>query len=74
MRLSAKPIRVAILHQGFIPQYRVRFYELLNQASGTQYVVFHGAPASNSGWIAARGRSTSPIAGSRTGRCISADG
>jgi glycosyltransferase involved in cell wall biosynthesis len=53
--MSAKPVRVAILHQGFIPQYRVRFYELLNQASGTQYVVFHGAPASNSGWIAAKG-------------------
>jgi glycosyltransferase involved in cell wall biosynthesis len=53
--MSAKLVRVAILHQGFIPQYRVRFYELLNQASGTQYVVFHGAPASNSGWIAAKG-------------------
>jgi len=53
--MSAKPIRVAILHQGFIPQYRVRFYELLNQVSGAQYVVFHGAPASGSGWIAAEG-------------------
>jgi glycosyltransferase involved in cell wall biosynthesis len=53
--LSAKPIRVAILHQGFIPHYRVRFYELLNQLSGTQYVVFHGAPASDSGWVAAEG-------------------
>jgi glycosyltransferase involved in cell wall biosynthesis len=53
--LSSKPIRVAILHQGFIPHYRVRFYELLNRISGTQYVVFHGAPASGSGWIAAEG-------------------
>lgn len=53
--MSAKPIRVAILHQGFIPHYRVRFFELLNQVSGSQYVVFHGAPASNSGCIAAKG-------------------
>jgi glycosyltransferase involved in cell wall biosynthesis len=53
--MSSKPIRVAILHQGFIPLYRVRFYELLNQFNGIEYVVFHGAPAANSGWIAAQG-------------------
>ena len=53
--MSSKPIKVAILHQGFIPHYRVRFFELLNQVSGTQYVVFHGAPASGSGCIAAKG-------------------
>jgi glycosyltransferase involved in cell wall biosynthesis len=53
--MSAAPMKVAILHQGFIPHYRVRFYELLNQLSDTQYVVFHGAPASGSGWIAAQG-------------------
>jgi glycosyltransferase involved in cell wall biosynthesis len=54
-KMGANPTRVAILHQGFIPHYRVRFYELLNQVSGTQYVVFHGSPASNSGWTAAKG-------------------
>jgi glycosyltransferase involved in cell wall biosynthesis len=53
--MNTKPIRVAILHQGFIPHYRVRFYELLNKVEGTEYVVFHGAPASGSGWIAAKG-------------------
>jgi glycosyltransferase involved in cell wall biosynthesis len=41
--------RVAILHQGFIPVYRVKFYELLNQASDISYVVFHGAPPSDTG-------------------------
>jgi glycosyltransferase involved in cell wall biosynthesis len=53
--MNARPIKVAILHQGFIPHYRVRFFELLNQVSGTQYVVFHGAPASNTAWIEAEG-------------------
>lgn len=53
--MGVNPTRVAILHQGFIPHYRVRFFELLNQVSGTQYVVFHGEPASNSGWTAAKG-------------------
>ncbi|MFZ0739693.1 MAG: glycosyltransferase family 4 protein [Candidatus Acidiferrales bacterium] len=53
--MGVKPIKVAILHQGFIPHYRVRFFELLNRASGTQYVVFHGVPASNTAWIAAEG-------------------
>jgi len=41
--------RVAILHQGFIPVYRVKFYELLNRAGAISYVVFHGAPPSDSG-------------------------
>ena len=41
--------KVAILHQGFIPLYRVRFYEMLNQIGGVEYVVFHGLPPKNSG-------------------------
>jgi glycosyltransferase involved in cell wall biosynthesis len=53
--INTKPIKIAILHQGFIPHYRVRFYELLNQVSAMEYVVFHGEPASGSGWIAAKG-------------------
>jgi glycosyltransferase involved in cell wall biosynthesis len=47
--------RVAILHQGFIPEYRVRFYELLAERPGIQYVVFHGRPYSGSGWQKAEG-------------------
>ncbi|CAK0775056.1 conserved hypothetical protein [Gammaproteobacteria bacterium] len=53
--MTAKPLKIAILHQGFIPNYRVRFFELLNQRGETQYVVFHGAPTPHSGWIAAQG-------------------
>jgi glycosyltransferase involved in cell wall biosynthesis len=41
--------RVAILHQGFIPIYRVKFYELLNRSNAISYVVFHGAPPSDTG-------------------------
>jgi glycosyltransferase involved in cell wall biosynthesis len=42
-------VKVAILHQGFIPTYRVRFFELINQADGAEYRVFHGAPPSGTG-------------------------
>jgi len=45
---AAPPRRVAVLHQGFIPVYRVRFYELLNRQSDVEYVVFHGDPPSGS--------------------------
>jgi glycosyltransferase involved in cell wall biosynthesis len=48
-------MKVAILHQGFIPHYRVAFYELLNKISQTEYLVFHGQPPSGSGCIAATG-------------------
>jgi glycosyltransferase involved in cell wall biosynthesis len=41
------PGKVAILNQGYIPHYRLRFFELLAQRGG-EYVVFHGAPPS---WI-----------------------
>jgi glycosyltransferase involved in cell wall biosynthesis len=41
--------RIAVLHQGFIPIYRNRFFELLNSATGNEYVVFHGDPARGSG-------------------------
>jgi glycosyltransferase involved in cell wall biosynthesis len=41
--------QVAILHQGFIPVYRAKFYEILNKNSATTYVVYHGAPPSNTG-------------------------
>ena len=41
--------RIAILHQGYIPHYRVRFFELLNRLGGAEYVVFHGAPPAETG-------------------------
>jgi glycosyltransferase involved in cell wall biosynthesis len=46
---------VAILQQGFIPRYRVRFYELLHERSEIEYVVFHGPPPVGTGHIAAPG-------------------
>jgi glycosyltransferase involved in cell wall biosynthesis len=52
--------RVAVLHQGYIPHYRVRFYELLAQRQGIEYVVFHGAPPTEAGTSAARGPLTFP--------------
>jgi glycosyltransferase involved in cell wall biosynthesis len=52
--------RVAILHQGFIPVYRVKFYELLNRAGAISYVVFHGAPPSGTGHHEVRQRFSFP--------------
>jgi glycosyltransferase involved in cell wall biosynthesis len=40
--------KVAILNHGYLPHYRVRFYELLAERGGYEYVVFHGAPPS---WV-----------------------
>jgi glycosyltransferase involved in cell wall biosynthesis len=40
--------KVAILNHGYLPHYRVRFYELLAECGGFDYVVFHGAPPS---WV-----------------------
>jgi glycosyltransferase involved in cell wall biosynthesis len=45
--------KVAVLHQGFVPTYRARFFEQLNERSALQYVVFHGDPPKGSGWQAA---------------------
>jgi glycosyltransferase involved in cell wall biosynthesis len=42
--------KVAILNHGYLPHYRVRFYELLAERGGFDYVVFHGAPPS---WVGA---------------------
>ena len=39
---SRRTPRVAILHQGFIPDYRVRFFELLAGLGEVEYVVWHG--------------------------------
>jgi len=43
--------KVAILNHGYLPHYRVRFYELLAERGGFDYVVFHGAPPS---WVGAQ--------------------
>jgi glycosyltransferase involved in cell wall biosynthesis len=40
--------KVAILNHGYLPHYRVRFYELLAERDSYDYVVFHGAPPS---WV-----------------------
>jgi len=41
--------KVAVLNQGYIPHYRVRFFELLAEHGNADYVVFHGAPPSWTG-------------------------
>jgi glycosyltransferase involved in cell wall biosynthesis len=46
---------VAIMHQGFVPHYRVRFFELLNGAGDVDYVVVHGPPPPGTGHVAAPG-------------------
>ena len=48
-------MKIAILHQGFIPRYRVRFFELINERTGCEYVVFHGDPPTGLGHEAADG-------------------
>lgn len=47
--------RVAILHQGFVPHYRVRFFELLAGVGDVEYVVWHGDPPPGSAHRAAPG-------------------
>ncbi len=47
--------KVAIIHHGYIPHYRVRFYELLARGGQAEYTVFHGAPPSWIGVPAAEG-------------------
>jgi glycosyltransferase involved in cell wall biosynthesis len=48
-------MKIAIAHQGFIPHYRVRFFELLDERAAHDYVVFHGEPPSGIGHYAAEG-------------------
>lgn len=47
--------RICILHQGFIPHYRVRFFERLAVAGEIEIVVVHGQAPSGSGHVAAPG-------------------
>lgn len=47
--------RVAILHQGFVPPYRVGFYERLVALGDIEYVVFHGSAPPGSGHRPASG-------------------
>jgi glycosyltransferase involved in cell wall biosynthesis len=46
--MQASRGKVAILNHGYLPHYRVRFYELLAECDSFDYVVFHGAPPS---WV-----------------------
>lgn len=47
--------RIAVLHQGFIPIYRVRLFEMLNSVTGNEYVIFHGDPPRGVGHQAVAG-------------------
>lgn len=46
-------MRVAIVHDGFVPTYRVGLYERLARDGAAEYVVFHGSPPASAGSIAA---------------------
>lgn len=47
--------RVAIVHHGFVPTYRVAFFERLARAGDVEYVVFHGPAPGGTGHQAATG-------------------
>jgi glycosyltransferase involved in cell wall biosynthesis len=45
--MSSSPPRVAIVHDGYVPAYRLRLYELLGELDDIEYVVFHGRKPRN---------------------------
>ena len=47
--------RIAVMHDGFIPAYRERFFELLNKRSAHDYVIIHGDPPTGCGHISLDG-------------------
>jgi len=57
---SRRNYRICVLHQGFIPLYRERFYTRLNAEGANAYVVFHGPAPSGTGHVAAPGPFTFP--------------
>jgi glycosyltransferase involved in cell wall biosynthesis len=54
-RESATRFRIAVMHDGFVPVYRQRFFERLNEVSDHEYVIFHGQPIRGSGHRENRG-------------------
>jgi glycosyltransferase involved in cell wall biosynthesis len=46
------PDRIAVMHQGFVPRYRLALFEMLN-AGAAEYVVVHGEPPPGLGHYAA---------------------
>ncbi|HEX4113394.1 MAG TPA: glycosyltransferase family 4 protein [Stellaceae bacterium] len=50
--MNAVP-RIAILHQGCVPNYREAFFRRLGAVRGRDYVVFYGEPEPGSGVVAA---------------------
>jgi glycosyltransferase involved in cell wall biosynthesis len=46
--------RIAILHQGCVPNYREAFFRRLGATPGRDYVVFYGEPEPGSGVVAAQ--------------------
>jgi glycosyltransferase involved in cell wall biosynthesis len=51
--MNAVP-RIAILHQGCVPNYRQAFFNRLGGIRSRDYVVFHGEPEPGSGVVAAK--------------------
>ena len=51
--MNAVP-RIAVLHQGCVPNYREAFYRRLAARRLREYVVFHGTPEPGSGVVAAK--------------------
>ncbi|MGH7074181.1 MAG: glycosyltransferase family 4 protein [Stellaceae bacterium] len=47
------PLRIAILHQGCVPNYRAAFFCRLAAIGARRYVVFHGDPEPGNGVVAA---------------------
>ena len=45
---------VAIVHDGYVPSYRVPLYEALARIDDVRYVVFHSDPPAESAHLAAR--------------------
>src|SRR5579872_29387 len=48
-------LKIAIIKNGYVPHYRLRFFELINQGPGVDYVVIHGAPPPEAGSRPAEG-------------------
>ena len=52
---TARRVRVAVVFDGYVPEYRRRLYELLDERSDVEYVVFWGRKPSNLASAAATG-------------------
>lgn len=55
MAMAMSRERVAVIHHGFIPIYRLGFYEGLARMDTREYVVFHGQAPENTGHLTVGG-------------------